>query len=167
MRIYKSFVEVDDSWKDGIRHGIDALKHGWNGVARDCAQRAEKDFLSIKGFYDGNIAEIHHSYINALKGLAYYSLKNPSQDAEYAHTLILRKQLMRRIKKELQKPLESAIQNMNYVNFMSHNVKNSRPTFLYSMKEYNKTASQLKNEKYDDAISEIDERLKDCGVGKF
>ncbi|MBU3957752.1 MAG: hypothetical protein KKB25_01625 [Nanoarchaeota archaeon] len=162
--VYKYFQEVDDSWKDSVRHGIDALKHGWSGVARDCAKKAEKDFLSIKGSYDRDIAEIYHSDINALKGLTYYSLKNTSQDAEYAHTLILRKQLMRRIKKDLKEPLKSAIERLNWIAF--NDIENNRPTFLNSMKNYNRFASQLKNEEYDSVISEINGLLAECGVGK-
>ncbi len=173
MQTYKTFGEVEDSWKDGIRQGIDALKHGWNGVARDCAKRAEKDFLIIKRFYDRDIAEFYCSEIDALKGLTYYSLKNPPQDAEYARTLILRKQLMRRIKKDLKEPLKSAIDRLNWIAFNDCTKLNTlklpegnRPTFLDSMKEYNRFASQLKNEKYDSVISEINGLLAECGVGK-
>lgn len=144
----------------------DALKGGNNGkhLARFFIKKAEKvyDFLLNASYFDEIAYKQIRLELNALKGLTYYSLRNPPQDAEYALSLIQKKQAMRRIKRMLKDPIEKSSVEIDSL------VQGERSGKVEaSLNRFKKYMSSGFNAEYDRVISRIDDRLRICGVGKF
>lgn len=168
---YKIFEKTNDEWAKNVSLGLYALKNGRNNSARRYAERAEQNLLSDAEFYEAanNMAYPETEFsrracseVKALKGLTYYSLKNPSRDAERALSLILKKQAMRRIKRRFSEPTE---EGLNEIGGLIKDESSGR--VKASLNRLKECLSSEFEAKYDEAISRIDEGLRICGVGKF
>lgn len=151
-----------ESIEKNVRTTIFYLKQGWHNLARKSSEEAEKELRNIAGFSDSGYFVNNHKLINAVKGLSYYySLKNPSENVDYALDLIHKKQVMRGIKKRFNGTIESSSIEIDGLN---KDVSSKKVATSLSI--FKKYINSDFNEEYDKVISDIDKSLRICGVGK-